>query len=187
MAPRRFDAAADGGATEADGDTTDADATRAERLLASVQNAAVERALVDDDGAARHLALAGGLERARRAAASDDGEGEDADRPSGLVASALLAVSTLAAFDAGEGRVGVDPASNGAVPARPTTPASPGLASSWPPADGDEADPSAAVVEGAAIAVRRFDADVRRAAALADVSVAALGRRIDSAPERRSR
>lgn len=40
--------------------------------LVAVQNAAIERALADDDGARRHLELAGALEAARGVAGSVD-------------------------------------------------------------------------------------------------------------------
>ena len=214
MPPRDSDAPDDSTPDDAEA-VTDAsgDATHPEQLLAAVQDAALERALLDDYDAARHLALAGGLERARRDAAEGD-----APERSGPFGSALLAVTTLAAFDVTEdGELGVG--SDGAVPGEPERPsASPGTASPWrpaPPSDvpadvverdstnhrdpqtandavgrgpmGDRNAPRSggALVEGAALAVRRFDADVRRAAALADVSVATLARRIESSCERR--
>ena len=174
-----------------DGTEVATDATRPEQLLTAVQDAALERALLDDDDAARHLGLAGGLEHARRVTAEGDAPGR-----SDPFGSALLAITTFAAFDAREGGADVR---GFAGPKRPS--ASPGTASPWRPTSADDihADavdgmptdsrndphPSDAVIEGAALAVRRFDADIRRAAALADVPVATLVRRIESSPEPR--
>ena len=162
------------------------DATHPERLLAAVQDAALERALLDDSDAARHLALAGGLEHARRVAAEGDAPGR-----SDPFGPALLAVTTLAAFDARE-RDGFDAGAGGPFPVGPAQPS----ASPWRPVSADSIEASStgdrraersgeAVVEGAALAVRRFDADIRRAAALADVPVATLARRLESSSEGR--
>ena len=185
MSPRGFDAGPDdagsdrtdagadaSGATDPTDSGTDA---RPERLLAAVQDAALERALVDDADAARHLALAGGLERARRVAAE-----EDTPRRAGPFGPALLAVTTLAAFDAREGRESGE-LTRANPPASPPQTVSPEHSA----VDPGPTDASEPVVEGAALAVRRFDADVRRAAALADVPVATLARRIESVPEHR--
>ena len=178
MPPRGSDAPDD--RVPDDGDATADAATRPARLLAAVQDAALERALLDDGDAVRHLALAGGLERARRAAAEGDGF-----RRSDPFTPALLAVTTLAAFDACDsgGATGVD--ANGLLGASPGgAPAAPEPVSPWRPPGTPDDPPTDAIVEGAALAVRRFDADVRRAAALADVPVATLWRRIEPLSER---
>ena len=123
-------------------------------LLTAVQNAAVERAFVDDADARRHLELAGSLEPARRAAAETD-----ADRPTGPLAPALVTTTTVDALRSLDRR---------STPDGPDAP--------WHPDPPSERSPA---VEGAALAVRRFDADPDRAATLANVPVATLRRRLE--------
>lgn len=139
----------------------------------AIQRASIERALVDETAAPAHLALAGALEAARTGA-------DDPPLP-GLVPLAI--VGALGADDRS------DDASRPAVPRTIGSPEPhPGARSSDWLADAHDVGRRVRV-DGAAVAVRRFDLSVDRAAALAAVPTAELrtalgdGER-DPAPER---
>jgi hypothetical protein len=149
-------------------------ATDADPLVA-IQNAALERALLAETDSSEYVLLAGALERARFDESAADPtpssvlSGDDAgseiepDRIAGSLLTATL-TATLAV------RHGL----GGGTPPRPPSPTVAGS-----PADtGDGDRRERLLLEGALLAVERFDATTAEAAALAEVGVPAFERQL---------
>jgi hypothetical protein len=119
-----------------------------------MQEAALERAVVDDSDAKAHLAFAGALEEARPVPAGADP----------LLLGSVLAVAIESEYGA-EIEVGAE-----TEPVRPARPADGGSLRSPLEPDGRRRP----VVEGALLAHDRYDLSTETAAALADLTVEAF-------------
>ncbi|MFC5365864.1 hypothetical protein [Salinirubrum litoreum] len=146
--------------------------------LVAIQNAALERALLAETDSSEYVLLAGALERAR----PDDAEAEstvssvlsgddtDAEIDADRIAGSLLTATLTATFAVRHGLGAGGPAR---LPSPSVVAESAGAGS----VDGDRR--RRLLLEGALLAVERFDATTAEAADLAEVGVSAFERQVE--------
>jgi hypothetical protein len=148
--------------------------------LDAVIDAALERALLDPDGARQYFALAGALQRGRSATGSEDSglrpcrDGDPpptgdptpdprSDAPADVLGVALLSTAAVGAL-AAAGRDGID-------------------AGAWSPGGADGGTRTELVAAGAAAAYRRFDVAPGTVAARSGLPTERFVRDGDAAPD----